>query len=681
MAAGPGDPRRRFATAWAGGAAVAALAFFWMVTEGTADLLRYQRVNSDFYEAQARALLHGELAIPARTLGLEAFSHGGRTYTYFPPVPALMRLPFVAVTHSLDGRLATLFTFVAFLVALAGSGMLAWRIRSVARADHPLGRAEAAGVAFLALLVGMGSPLFFPASRPWVYHEAAIWGMAFAVCAYDQVIAFVRAPSRGRLTRAALFGAGALLSRPPIGAGVFATLTLVLVVAAVARWRPTWAGVAGRLGLAEPVVRNRGWLGGLAAAVAIPAAVYVAINLAKFGTPLNVPYDAQLQNLLDPHRRAVLAANGGSLFTLRAVPTQVLQLLRPDGLRLHATFPFVGAPTTRPSVVGSLRFDQLDFTASLTAAAPALVILAVVGIVRVLRSGGGPLRLPVLGAAVVLPVSWSFLYVAQRYASDVLPLLLLLALTGFWATVGWLDHRSAWARRAVVAGFAVVVAVGAWTGFALALEYQRNLAPLVPDGLRHQYVAWQWDVADALGVGHPGVRRVDRLGPVGPRDSLAVLGDCDAVYGSDGNEWRAVERTAAAGHFRLGVRFPETERGTRQPLVVVGDGPDRWTIEVQSLGAGRAVLAIPGRPAQGTAFSFTPGSESVLDVVMDPQLGELRVVRNGRVLLGAGYENTVTGPTPVTFGADPGDPAARFEGRIRDLPVQPTFCRSLSAGG
>jgi len=672
-----GDPQRRFATAWASGAVVCALAFLWMVTEGTGNLLRYQRVNSDFYEAQARALLHGNLAIPARTLGLEAFSHGGRTYTYFPPVPALVRLPFVAVTHSLDGRLGTLFTFGAFVLALAGTGMLAWRIRTILRADRPVGRTEAVAVALLAVLVGVGSPLFFPASRPWVYHEAAIWGMAFAVCAYDQILAFVRAPSRARVTRAGLFGAGALLSRPPIGAGVLATITLVLAVAAVARWRPGRGRLAEWCGVSDAIPRSRGWLGGLAAAVAVPTVVYVAINLAKFGTPLSVPYDAQLQNLLDPHRREVLAANGGSLFTLRAVPTQVLQLLRPDALRLHATFPFVGFPTTRPHVVGSLLFDQRDFTASLTAAAPALVVLGILGIVRVLRRGAGPLRLPVLGAAVVLPISWSFLYVAQRYASDVLPLLLLLALTGFWATLGWLDRRPVRARRAVVAAFGAVVALGAWTGVALALEYQRNLAPLVADGLRHQYVGWQLDVAEALGVGRPAVQRVDALGPVGARDSLAVLGDCDALYVSDGRAWRAVERTGDAGHFRLAVRFPAAEPGAREPLLVVGEGPDRWTIAVHSRADGKAILEIPGQAAQGTEFTATPGSTATLDVVMDPALDELRVLRDGRVLLGAGYEGD---GTTVTIGADPDDPTARFRGRIRSLPVRPDLCRSLPAG-
>jgi hypothetical protein len=453
-----------------------------------------------------------------------------------------------------------------------------------------------------------------------------------------------------------------------------AALALVLLAAGIVRLRPAWAGVARVTGVG-PTPWPGKWLGGLAAAIVVPVVVYVAINLAKFGTPLSVPYDAQLQNLLDPHRRKVLAANDGSLFTLAAVPTQVLQLVRPDALRLDTTFPFVGAATFRPRVVGSLLFDQRDYTASLTAAMPGLVLLAVAGAVRVCRAGAAALRLPVIGAAVVLPVSWSFLYVAQRYASDCFPLLLLLAAAGLAAGLNRLERWSSSRRRTAVVAFAVVAAFGTWTGFAIALEYQRNLAPLVADDLRREYVSWQWDVADVLGVGHPGVQLVDALGDAGARDSLAVLGRCDAVYVSDGSEWRAAERTAGGGRYRLAVRFASAPRGSLEPILAIGEGPERFLLAVRHGADDTAVLTIPGRSSQGTRFTIDPGHPTVLDVVVDPELGELRVTRGRRVLLGAGY----SGPDgDAVVGRDPSDPSARFRGRIERLPLPPELCREVT---
>ena len=100
MPADVAGARARFARAWAVGAAVSTLAYWWMVAEGRANLFRYHRLNSDFYDAQARSMLHGKLEIPLRILKIEGFTHDGKQYTYFPPFPAFLRLPFVAVVAS-----------------------------------------------------------------------------------------------------------------------------------------------------------------------------------------------------------------------------------------------------------------------------------------------------------------------------------------------------------------------------------------------------------------------------------------------------------------------------------------------------------------------------------------------------------------------------------------------------
>ncbi len=58
-------------------------------------------------------------------VGYEGFIVDHRTYMYFGPFPALLRLPVLAVTHGLDGRLTPWSMTVAFVVALVGASSTA----------------------------------------------------------------------------------------------------------------------------------------------------------------------------------------------------------------------------------------------------------------------------------------------------------------------------------------------------------------------------------------------------------------------------------------------------------------------------------------------------------------------------------------------------------------------------
>ena len=644
MPADVAGAKKCFARAWAVGASVATLAYWWMVAEGRANLFRYHRLNSDFYDAQARAMLHGKLEIPLRILKIEGFTHDGKQYTYFPPFPAFLRVPFVAVTDSLDGRLTALSLLVAFVLAITAAGVLTWRVRGLTRGECPVSTTEVVAVALFALLLGIGSPLYFTASRAWIYHESAAWGMAFTICAFDQIVAFLRGPTGRRLARASVFGGCAILSRAATGAGTLLALAFVLLVVVVVaiwprarRWT-LWTGVT------DEAAQKR-WIPGLAAGIAIPAAVYAAFSYAKFETFFSVPYDAQVESQINPHRIEVLAANDNSLFTLKAIPTQLWQYFRPDAIRIHGTFPWIGGPTTFPTVIAGM---------------PVLLVLAVVGLVVLVRSHAlATLRLSAIAALVVLPVSLSILFVAQRYASDLFPLLLLLAVPGLIRSVTWLEQRTAVVRRVVVVGFAVLIAVGCWTGVAVALEYQRDLSSLVPTEIRREYVDWQWRVADTLGFGKPVVVTGDRLPAPMHRGTLFVVGPCTGLYVSDGEEWNAVERSNDAGHFRVQVDARSLRDG---PVTVVraGSGADEWNVELAAAGEGRAVARVESRGLQSRPFDI--GDDDVFEVLLAND-GFLNVLRGDYELWAKPYD----GPTEGFAAGDD----------VRNLPVPTSLCRRV----
>ena len=58
----------------------------------------------NFYDLQARAMFHGHLDLPNGPMGIEAFVHDGRDYTYFGIFPSLLRMPILLVTNSLRRR-------------------------------------------------------------------------------------------------------------------------------------------------------------------------------------------------------------------------------------------------------------------------------------------------------------------------------------------------------------------------------------------------------------------------------------------------------------------------------------------------------------------------------------------------------------------------------------------------
>src|ERR687895_222770 len=58
-----------------------------------------------FFDAQAHSLLDLRWDVPREVLSIEAFVVDGRSYMYFGPTPALLRLPVAAVTDHFDGRL------------------------------------------------------------------------------------------------------------------------------------------------------------------------------------------------------------------------------------------------------------------------------------------------------------------------------------------------------------------------------------------------------------------------------------------------------------------------------------------------------------------------------------------------------------------------------------------------
>jgi hypothetical protein len=711
---------RRFGLGCAAGGLLAALAFFWMVTDGTGQLFQ-SGLNADFYDVQARALLAGHWWMPPGVLSIEGIVEHGRTFMYYGPFPALLRMPILLVTHSLDGRLTGLSMTVAFALAVVFVGRLSWKVRLLADGATPVTSLEAVVAGAVVFVACAGGALFFLASDMIIYHEAELWGATLALGAFDFLVGFLRLPRMRSAIGAGVLATFAMLTRGSVGAGPVVALALTCLVCLVPLvHRGRLSDALGRLtGLDGEPVR---WslLAVLATCVVVPLAAYAAVNEAKFGSMFGLPLNRQVETMISPHRRAVLAANGGSLFGLAFVPTALLAYLRPDGLTLTRLFPFVMFPGAA-KVLGDLRYDDRDWASSVTATMPALSLLALGGLAAVFwprapsrrrqrRRGAhraaepatsrlvARLRIPVVGAAAGTAGVLEIAFIANRYLADLMPLVVLLGLAGVQA--GYARARRARARRAragprIVATLAVVLLAvgGLWTNGALTLVYQRELRPAIPLTERAGFVNFQQHLDAALFGGRPEhVERVSGLRRHEPAGTLAIVGDCTGVYESTGVQsgWDAVERSAGDGRVRFLARFPDTGAlySARRPgpwwpvlsngqvgqaawLALRSVGRDEFQFGYLFEGAGQRFLT-------GPPFDPGPARRHLVDAALDRYVGQVEVFVDGTNEYELGY--FVRPNRPLHVGTNPfgGPVASRFPARLQLLPVTTPICHYLA---
>jgi len=518
--------------------------FVVLLFRGSTELTRVFTAN--FFDLQARAWLRGRWNIGAWSdglggasspLGFEAFIIDGEHHLYFGPVASLLRLPILAVTDTLDGRLTQPMMTAGFVLAMVCFGWLVRRIHALRAAGGDL-PARVPPLQCSALLFGFGVTMLFLASQPFVYHEAITWGVAFSLAAYAVIVDLAARPRVGAVVAAGLLATLALLSRASVGIGPVAALGCVLAGTLFRRLRGRRDG--------DPAPPTAGVLAALALAVALPVGAFAAVNLARFGEPFRLPIEKQSFSKVWPDRIAVLEAYGNSLFSPKLVPTTLWQYLRPDAVAFSRlppwiVFPRQPATVIRGGILGEVLLDTRQEASSLTTSMPAAVVFSVFGLValvrrRQLRAVRAAVAGAVVGCAGVLTIA----FIGHRYLYDFVPLLALLGACGAGEVAAWYG-RARWPARLALA--LAVVLLLAWQtvcSLALAIEYQRLIA--VSDEDRAEFVAFQYRVAGP----DPAVRRLPANAtppvPVPPRGEIVLRfgeddGLCRGVLWSDGQSW------------------------------------------------------------------------------------------------------------------------------------------------
>jgi hypothetical protein len=568
---------------------VSAVPFLWILWGPwqSPSPLRKTVYEDNFYDLQARAMFHGHFWLPKGAIGIEAFIHAGRQYTYFGLFPSILRMPVLAVTSRLDGRLTASSMLLAWVVTAVLLAMLVWRVRVFVRGDALLSRAEALSLGLFQVAVLAGTVLLFLASTPFVFNEDISWSICLTIGSLFALLGLVERPTWSRVLLAGAFILAGNLDRATTG------WACALGAVLVAAW--LWLGRGGN--------ENRRWWLPVLGAGLVPLVAGFAVNWAKFGVPIGVSNFDQVWTQVNAYRRQFLASNHNSEWGPHFIPSTALAYLRPNGLRLTAAFPFVTLPSAPAHAVGAILFDRRYRTPSATASMPLLTILGMWGLVAAFRrrppGRANLMRLPMAaGIIAVLPLAlWG--YIAPRYLGDFVPVLALagaLGLIDIWRRLDGTGKRTRWGACAAIAAL-VCFEVAANIGMSITPNEEWSPARV------ERYVQVQRSVGGVTGNALAGyVHRGSALPTWAPADELYVVGNCDGLYISNGEDYSSVPANQL--------------NRTTWMTVALGPGFDhQFQVHVVNPVAGRAVTLVRAADS-GVSVQATPWSPGVAITVV-----------------------------------------------------------------
>jgi hypothetical protein len=579
------------------GVALGGVAYFVTLLDYRLDLLRGAtgfRYAEQFFDIQAGSIMNGHLWVPEGSLGIEGFVVDGRTYSYFGIFPALLRIPVRLITHEFDGRLSLISMAIAWVVFAVMTTRLYWLVRRVLREGHPVGRLEAALAAiFLAAATG-GTSITFDAALPWVYHEVYVWSIASVVGSLYWLLR-VLIFSAPRDTRWLLvFVLVASLTRTTGGWAV----CLVTIAAGI------WL-FARRSDKPSPRV----W-GGVLLAGVLPFVAGIAINYLKFKHPFMFPLENQVFTSVNRHRQEVLAENGGTLAGLQFFPSSLVNYFRPDGIRFTGYFPWVSFPATPARGYGA-ELDQGYRTGSVPSFMPMLFLLTVASIPILFRRlptfGHRAVRLIWVGALLMTGGVMAYGYIAYRYTSEFVPLLIIGGMVSVHAAAGWLTR----ARRGVQVG--VVMGAALLTVYSMTIHLAVGHVATATTYKGHKLEAYldrQLDISGSSDAYAGLVHRSDSLPTGGEADDLWIRGNCDALYfnggGDDRIPWTLVQERDTTLLVRIG---PNAAVGSHDLLQHSSDEHRRVSLWIQPDRQAEIVIHDEGGLKRGQSFDLPPHAQ------------------------------------------------------------------------
>ena len=449
--------------------AVCATAFAWMITDGTFQF-EFAESFGDFYDYQAASLLQGRLDVPTGVLSGEAFVVDGKTYGYFGITPALLRLPFAAydVEFGCLSRSFMVGYFVAYLTLVYLT-----LLRTASLAGLPFGRPANWITVLLLANVGLGSTLFFLSSRAYIYHEAALCGVMFALLSGYCTLRYLAAPETKWWLGGLIAGVLSVHSRPPVGLFALTLLGCAALFTLVRAWTAQPAGKKFAPLFAPLAIGALSILGVLS---------FNGLSYLKFKTFDGAPLKYHVQ--YNPERLAKIEGKNFHAGNFRY--NFSVYVWRP-GFILRPTFPYISMRGPGPEIYPESKIDLAEETLALPYSMPCLVFLALLGCASA-GAAGAATRRPVFALTLAIIPMTGALFTAvatsQRYTADFCPWLIFLAAFGLPALQAASGRWRVWSHTAIVA----LAACSLFVTTALTFHYQGERVWGVPDETRANFL-------------------------------------------------------------------------------------------------------------------------------------------------------------------------------------------------
>jgi hypothetical protein len=544
----------------------------WGLWSGTVNVLRGVPYDY-FYDFQARAMFHGHLYLPTGKMGIEAFVHDGRDYTYFGLFPSLIRMPIMLVTNRLDGQLTAPSILAAWIMTAVTSSLMLWRLRVLMRGDALVGRAEAVAYgAFIATILG-GSVVLYLGATPFVYNEDFAWSIPLTVGSLFALLGVMQSVSWGRVLASGVLVMCTTLNRSPPG---WACCIAALLV-------------AGWFALGRGGEDKRRWAIPMIAVGVIPFLVSCAVTYAKFGIPIGLPMADQVWAHVNAHRRYFLAANGGKAFSFAFLPSTLSAYFQPFGIRVSGIFPFITPPGAPAPWLAGAVMDQSYPTASFTDTSPLLLLLGIWGVVTAIRPKAVGMvhltRIIVFGAMAGAAGVLLWGYMSQRYLGDLMPFFIIAGAIGLIDVWRRLETST---KRVRGVALGLVTAAGVYC-IAANLAVAAFPVSQWTFGQSARFISAQQSLSIT-----PLASTVHRGSTVplwGPSGQIFAMNDCSGLYLSSGNDisyvpgqqlehytWMPVEQSPSFTRV-IGFTFNRPLSAFSGPITLMTYGKSRLAME------------------------------------------------------------------------------------------------------
>ena len=212
--------------------------YSWLITVGTFNLLglvyegspsAYSVVNSVPYDSLSESLLKGKATVDPSIILWEAFVVNDKTYMYFGPFPALLRIIPNELLPELYGRWSRLSCLLAALICIISFALI---VQYQLNKNHHISNDDKKFLFNISLFgFGFGTPIITLVTENHIYNESILWGLSLSMCGVYFIISII---SQDNFNYRNLFclsfcAGGAILSKFTFGVSIYSALLVILI--------------------------------------------------------------------------------------------------------------------------------------------------------------------------------------------------------------------------------------------------------------------------------------------------------------------------------------------------------------------------------------------------------------------------------------------------------------------